>query len=487
MSENKRSGVSAWVSGLIGFLAGLFIGLVVLGWWLWPVQWSNGSVAILAPEPKEEFLRAAIDAHAYRPDEALARRRFQALGQSGPFVLSVIYAKPGAQATTDIQAFAAAVGATAALENPPAPPPAPLTPEMAFGRLIASPRETGLIVAALLILALVLLLIILRRKRKKTSAAPAFAQLEAESLSEDTAPVHVAAVPAPPMVEPSGRLPEWLEEAAPQGLQTVELTETGLEELEGEALNEIDLLGGEAEQSLTDEDIDAITSSPFIEEAEEQELPDFLKGETQAAAAALLAQEAPDFEAAPTSEIEQAEIPAQADEAWAVTATGQPESLPPELEPAETRGALEISESHAEAHAKFSQDIQTVAGIGPVYAEKLRAAGIVAPLLLLRNGVTPKGRRQIAEQTGISEKLVLKWVNFVDLFRIKGVDELYAELLEASGVDTVPELAMRNPANLHAKLLEVIEQKRPNRTPPELWMVEDWVAQAKKLPRAIHY
>jgi predicted flap endonuclease-1-like 5' DNA nuclease len=107
--------------------------------------------------------------------------------------------------------------------------------------------------------------------------------------------------------------------------------------------------------------------------------------------------------------------------------------------------------------------------------------------LLLRNGSTTKGRQQIAEAADISEKMILKWVNYVDLYRIKGVSEAYAELLEAAGVDTVPELAARNPKNLHAKILDVIEQKRIYREPPELSMVESWVAQAKKLPRAIQY
>jgi predicted flap endonuclease-1-like 5' DNA nuclease len=106
---------------------------------------------------------------------------------------------------------------------------------------------------------------------------------------------------------------------------------------------------------------------------------------------------------------------------------------------------------------------------------------------LLRNGASANGRQKIAEDTGISERLILKCVNLVDLYRIKGVSEGYAELLEAAGVDTVPEMATRNPNNLHAKLLEVIQEKRVYRTPPELSDVESWVAQAKKLPRAIHY
>jgi len=128
-----------------------------------------------------------------------------------------------------------------------------------------------------------------------------------------------------------------------------------------------------------------------------------------------------------------------------------------------------------------------VEGIGETYAEKLKAAGIATTDQLLEKGATRAGRKEIAEKAGISETLVLKWVNHVDLFRIKGVGEEYADLLEAAGVDTVPELAQRNPRNLYDKLVEVNSQKKLVRQLPTLKQVENWVAQAKELPRVIQY
>jgi predicted flap endonuclease-1-like 5' DNA nuclease len=133
--------------------------------------------------------------------------------------------------------------------------------------------------------------------------------------------------------------------------------------------------------------------------------------------------------------------------------------------------------------AKLSQ----VEGIGTSYAEKLVDAGIKTTQALLEKGATPKGRKELAEATGISGKLILKWVNHTDLFRVKGVGEEYADLLEAAGVDTVPELAQRNPQNLHQKMLEVNEEKELVRRPPAVATVEDWVKQAKDLPRVINY
>ena len=128
-----------------------------------------------------------------------------------------------------------------------------------------------------------------------------------------------------------------------------------------------------------------------------------------------------------------------------------------------------------------------VEGIGEVYTQKLSDAGIKTTNALLKQGATPKGRKEIAENSGISETLILEWVNHVDLFRIKGVFEEYADLLEEAGVDTVKELAQRNPENLYKKLVEVNEQKKLVRQLPGKSQVENWVTQAKQLDRAVFH
>ena len=128
-----------------------------------------------------------------------------------------------------------------------------------------------------------------------------------------------------------------------------------------------------------------------------------------------------------------------------------------------------------------------VEGIGPKYAGKLDKAGVGSTDGLLKMGGTPAGRKEIAAKSGISESLILEWVNHVDLYRIKGVGSEYSDLLEEAGVDTVVELAQRNAANLMAKIAEVNVSKKLVRKLPTKNQVEDWVAQAKKLPRAIKY
>jgi len=131
--------------------------------------------------------------------------------------------------------------------------------------------------------------------------------------------------------------------------------------------------------------------------------------------------------------------------------------------------------------------IADIEGIGPVYAEKLKTAGIKTVEGLLEKGASRKGRKEMAEQTGISDKLILEWVNLADLFRIKGIGEEYSDLLEEAGVDTVAELAQRKADNLHAKLEEVNNAKKLVRRTPTLDAVKDWVEQAKKLPRVVEY
>jgi len=87
---------------------------------------------------------------------------------------------------------------------------------------------------------------------------------------------------------------------------------------------------------------------------------------------------------------------------------------------------------------------------------------------LLEAGATKAGRKKLAAGSGIDEGKFLDWVNMADLFRIKGIASQFAELLKAAGVDTVKELRNRNAENLHAKLVEVQEEKKITRTVPAL-------------------
>ena len=132
-----------------------------------------------------------------------------------------------------------------------------------------------------------------------------------------------------------------------------------------------------------------------------------------------------------------------------------------------------------------NKKIEEIEGIGEATGDKLRAAGVTDTDGLLEQGCTKAGRKTLAEQSGLSEKQILNFVNMADLFRINGVGGEYAELLERSGVDTVKELATRNAANLADKLAEVNAEKNLTRKVPTLSQVEDWVKQASELPAKV--
>lgn len=132
--------------------------------------------------------------------------------------------------------------------------------------------------------------------------------------------------------------------------------------------------------------------------------------------------------------------------------------------------------------------IQEIEGIGPVFGEKLAAAGITTVNDLLEKGKTRQGRKRLAQETGIDESLILKWVNMADLFRVPGIASEYAQLLEKCGVDTVKELRNRNPENLYEKMKEVNAQGQAQvRQLPSLGMVQKWVEAAKTMEPAVEY
>ena len=129
--------------------------------------------------------------------------------------------------------------------------------------------------------------------------------------------------------------------------------------------------------------------------------------------------------------------------------------------------------------------LTTIEGIGQTLAKKFETGGVRGTKTLLTKGATKKGRVALSEVCGIDEGRVLKFVNHADLMRIKGIGGEYAELLEAAGVDTVPELARRNSANLAESLARVNVAKRLVRSLPTEKKVADWIGQAGELDRVV--
>ena len=131
--------------------------------------------------------------------------------------------------------------------------------------------------------------------------------------------------------------------------------------------------------------------------------------------------------------------------------------------------------------------IDQIEGVGDVYAAKLNAHGVKTTDDLLAACAKKSGRVKMAEATGISEKLILRWTNHADLFRINGVAGQFAELLEAAGVDTVKEFRHRVAANLQPKMEEVNNAKNLCNRVPAVKELEKMIEQAKTLDPIIEY
>lgn len=131
--------------------------------------------------------------------------------------------------------------------------------------------------------------------------------------------------------------------------------------------------------------------------------------------------------------------------------------------------------------------IKDIEGIGASFGAKLKKAGISTTEALLKQGATPKGREELSKKSGIGTAQILKWVNHADLFRVKGVGPQYAELLEAAGVDSIPELAQRKPENLILTLEQTNKKKKLVRNLPVESQVKEWVGQAKKMSKLVKH
>ena len=129
--------------------------------------------------------------------------------------------------------------------------------------------------------------------------------------------------------------------------------------------------------------------------------------------------------------------------------------------------------------------LTTIEGIGEALAKKLKDIGVGSTDSLLKKGATKQGRISISQGCGIDEGRILKFVNHADLMRIKGVGGEYAEILEAAGVDSVPELARRNAANLADAMASANAAKKLVRAVPTQKRVAGWVTQAATLDRIV--
>jgi len=135
----------------------------------------------------------------------------------------------------------------------------------------------------------------------------------------------------------------------------------------------------------------------------------------------------------------------------------------------------------------MSYPITDIEGIDGDVAATLKSVGIRSTERLLEAARNVKGRKTLAEKTGLAEKQLLCWANVADRMRVRGVSKEYAELLQAAGVDTVKELKYRNPGKLAKAMADANKKRKMVRLLPSEKLICRWIESAQKLPLKISY
>jgi hypothetical protein len=457
MNQNKAFSRSFLVITLVAFLFGTAFGLFVLGWWLWPVNWVDGSIESLNPSAQKDYLQAAVDAYSYNHDTQIAQQRYNALGTHKDQILLDVYQSPEPLTTTEIEDFAAAIGAQDVLAGETLIPIITPTASRAFDFGAINPVWVIVFLIALgvgVILFTIFLLILRNRKKQKKSeegevSIKTFDTPEEFSSGEEQSASLAKTQPTTKSMDyqtsddiEEGELPDWLLQTGSEGFVSNE------EIKESEPIVE-----------LSDQDYEELTSSgfPFMPEKP----PDFERETTQAAGS-------------------------QPDE----TSTSKSESgllkMSHKIVTSADSQSPEIGkETTQETYRKFSHDIESLPGISEEEAQKFREVGINAPLLLLKNAASTHGRQSLSDQSLVEPSRILELVNFIDLYRIKGLTIDDAVYLKAAGITRMIDLAVQDPVIVLKNLEDAVIKSGEPLNPPTLEQVKSWIEQANHLPRVV--
>ncbi|HSG85674.1 MAG TPA: DUF4332 domain-containing protein [Candidatus Limnocylindrales bacterium] len=130
--------------------------------------------------------------------------------------------------------------------------------------------------------------------------------------------------------------------------------------------------------------------------------------------------------------------------------------------------------------------VEAIVGVDEALGERLRAGGIFTVTDLLEKGGSRSGRAALARIVDVDEATILDWVGAADLMRVEGIGPEYAELLRAAGVASPPELAQRDPGHLAAAVAEAAAiATDPVGRLPSAVEIGSWISEAAGLPAAV--
>lgn len=539
----KSCGV--WFLVVLALLVGLATGLLV-GWVVWPVQWTDASPEGLQSAWRLEWLNMAADSYARNPNAELAQQRSAALGKFAPEALSTLQAGAQGDRAAEINAFAEALASGSPVPEQPASQQQPSANDL-VSRLLQPPLfgyvAAGLFLALLAVVLLVVLVIRLFSGGKEPAVEAPLAPepiLEAER-SElpivemgPTEPITVIPeTEAVTPVEVSSETPQAdqgigpLENAAPAVILAAPIIEELVEsvpasepveensipepDLEMPALEALEPVSEELEVAdLEPEtpaepalaiDLPKEQTGPVVSQEETpSEIPAgiewALEEEAPAPVAALVddvpaeieavAQETPEIDLVEPVETPDLQAVEQAVEEELADAEGSGLAVPPvqanEWIPERDN---EGEDTDPPIATQFNRPVSEIQGIGSEYYQVLAAQGIDTLHAFLQRCASARGRQGLAEKTGLSGKLIARWARQADLLRIRGLSPQAAELFELAGVTSIRDLAGRKAEQLTQKLLEINQVNTIMEVLPSQAMVEEWIEQAKDLPRIL--
>ena len=96
-------------AGAVGLVVGVLFGLVVLGWWIFPVNWVNASPQNLRPDSQQEYLKMAIQSFAVDTNIQAAQQHWKDLGPNADNILAQLQSSNGKVPIAQETAFLAAI------------------------------------------------------------------------------------------------------------------------------------------------------------------------------------------------------------------------------------------------------------------------------------------------------------------------------------------------------------------------------------------
>lgn len=126
-------------------------------------------------------------------------------------------------------------------------------------------------------------------------------------------------------------------------------------------------------------------------------------------------------------------------------------------------------------------EVEEIEGIGRGFGKRLRTIDIKTTKHLIDRCATTEGCKQVASTVDVEEFVVRKWVSMADLMRVPGIRGQYAELLEASGIHSVQELAGADTQGLASKMSEVNVKEKRTRKVARADTISEWIDHAKSL------